>query len=1188
MYLKSLTLRGFKSFADTTTLHLEPGITVVVGPNGSGKSNVVDAVAWVLGAQGPRVLRSAKMDDVIFAGSASRPALGRAEVSLTIDNASGMLPIDVAEVTISRTLFRTGASEYAVNQVPCRLLDIQELLSDSGVGRTQHVIVGQGQIDAVLEARPEERRAVIEEAAGILKFRRRKEKAERRLASTEANLVRLTDLAREARRQLRPLERQAEAARRHGELVAELGAIRLHLAGRELVTLAARRAANEDSRASLGAEEAEARAGQRAVDAELDAAQRSLVTAGTDGSAEVWGRAERLREQARGLTAVLAERRRGAVRDRAAAMDETVVASLEEEAWRLRRELEAAEGASALLAPDVERLAGAEAALAEEVDALEASDGAAVAGGAPSPVDRAREARTELALVRSAVERGDAECARTRLRATALAERKQRVTAERDELVGRLVGARRELIRAQAGHGAAAAEVARAEVARSEAEVQLRAADGQRHSWTARADALAAALDEARARAGVERLADVAEVVATLPELVDVDPGWEAAFEAAAGAALGAVVVGGDHEVVRRCLARLRDDGAGVVLGVGTEPSVREPWASEPASTELSSHDVATGEATSEAATAGERVRSHVHPRRCEVAPLLDRLLGPAVCVGGTGPHAWHDALDVVVSHPGAVVVTLAGDRFAPDGWRVGDQAAGPTSGVLEEARRRVASATTEAEQAEADMERARAALDCARAAEAGAARRAQDEQATVVGTDAAVARVTREVETVAAEIDDVGRQLASLQEAVARDRRRVHELEEVLPALESAEADATARRRELEVARRRCDERAAALRALRSDVEVRASALVDRRCWLRQRLDEVDRRLAGNLAARAQAEARRVELDRRLVAIDRLSALVDERGGRLEEILVAGRERRRLEVERARARSQHLEGLRGRRVELEQHLEALRARRTRAEMEAQELSLRTDAALETLRRDFDVEPEAAALAGCPPLPEGVGALARSRELEREARLLGPINPLALEEAVALRERQEFLDSQLDDVKASRRELAKVIRTVDAEIVDVFVAAFADVAENFSRLFSLLFPGGQGSLELTDPANPLGTGIRVRARPAGKNVRSISLLSGGERSLTALAYLFAVFRSRPSPFYVLDEVEAALDDVNLHRFLDLVGEFRREAQLLIVSHQQRTMETADVLYGVTMAPGGTSGVVSERAAAAIG
>src|SRR3954464_6649384 len=229
MFLKALTIKGFKSFAEATTLEMEPGVTVVVGPNGSGKSNVVDAIGWVLGAQAPSSVRSQKMDDGIFAGSSNRPALGRAEVALTIDNSAGLLPIEFGEVTIARTLFREGDSEYSINGVPCRLLDIQELLSDTGVGRQQHTIISQGQIDAVLNARAEDRRLIIEEAAGVLKFRRRKEKAERRLASTEGNLTRVQDLLREVRRQLRPLEKQAHAARRHGSLVAELQRLRIHV-----------------------------------------------------------------------------------------------------------------------------------------------------------------------------------------------------------------------------------------------------------------------------------------------------------------------------------------------------------------------------------------------------------------------------------------------------------------------------------------------------------------------------------------------------------------------------------------------------------------------------------------------------------------------------------------------------------------------------------------------------------------------------------------------------------------------------------------------------------------------------------------------------------------------------------------------------------------------------------------------
>src|SRR3989440_9266918 len=323
MFLKSLTLKGFKSFADTTTLELEPGVTVVVGPNGSGKSNIVDAVAWVLGAQAPRAIRSSKMDDVIFAGSAKRQALGRAEVSLTIDNSAGLLPIEFNEVTVTRTLFRSGDSEYAINGVPCRLLDVQELLSDSGVGRQQHVIVSQGQLDSVLNAQPTDRRLIIEEAAGVLKYRRRREKAQRRLESTEGNLLRLQDLLREVRRQLRPLEKQAEAARRHGDLVAELQTLRRHQSGRELSSLEARLAAIARSRGELTSADQETRAALSRPDTDVMAAEAALSAAtagrGVDEESEALLRAQGLRERARGLSALLVERRRSVERDRQAA-----------------------------------------------------------------------------------------------------------------------------------------------------------------------------------------------------------------------------------------------------------------------------------------------------------------------------------------------------------------------------------------------------------------------------------------------------------------------------------------------------------------------------------------------------------------------------------------------------------------------------------------------------------------------------------------------------------------------------------------------------------------------------------------------------------------------------------------------------------------------------------------------------
>ena len=385
--------------------------------------------------------------------------------------------------------------------------------------------------------------------------------------------------------------------------------------------------------------------------------------------------------------------------------------------------------------------------------------------------------------------------------------------------------------------------------------------------------------------------------------------------------------------------------------------------------------------------------------------------------------------------------------------------------------------------------------------------------------------------------------------------------------------------------ARSRLEEQAADVGARRSDLEVRTAATTERRQFLTSRLSEVESRLEGAAAERSAAEARRLELDRTQTALDRLAALVTERSALIEERLTDFRERRRRQSEAARGVAAQLDDLRQRRAAEEKALTEQRERLQRAEIDHAEVEMRIEAAVEALRRDLDTEPDVAVAAERPELPDGSNPAARIRELERELRIMGPINPLALEEYEALQERHEFLQQQLDDVKESRRELAKVIRAIDTEIISVFAAAFADVAANFESLFSTLFPGGQGSLKLTDPENLLSTGIEVEAKPSGKNVRKLSLLSGGERSLTALAYLFAVFRSRPSPFYVMDEVEAALDDVNLHRFLGLVAEFRDEAQLVIVSHQKRTMEAADCLYGVSMQPGGSSKVVSEKVAA---
>ena len=1166
MFLKSLSLKGFKSFAEHTVLEFEPGVTVVVGPNGSGKSNLVDAVAWVLGAQGPRSLRGGKMEDVIFAGTASRPALGRSEVSLTIDNSAGLLPIDLSEVTITRTLFRSGDSEYAINGAPCRLLDIQELLSDSGVGRQQHVIVGQGQLDSILNSRPEDRRLVIEEAAGVLKYRRRRERSQRRLEATEGNLTRLQDLLREVRRQLRPLERQAEAARRHAELADEVRGLRLYVAGRELERLEGRLASSDQERARLTGEERGLRTRLSQLDADVSAAEQAMSVSAVDGGlADALGHFESTRERARGMTALLAERRRSVERDLAASRDEGVVASLEADSARLQAQLAEVESAGAGLLADADAVAEAETrvetartAFAERwPEAGSAGEGPAPEGGAAEL--RAAELRAALAGQRTALQRDASEVERLRARHSALTERAARLRTDAEQ-----GGA--ELATLTDGAGSLDGEAAAAAGARGEAETRVAECDGRQrdaevrhHAWQARADALASALDAAAARAGAERLAGVGGVVGTLLDLVEIDLGWEAAFEAAAGEALAAVVVE-SASAGREAIGLLHDQGAdGAVLVLGLDLPVPARPDGVPA------------------------VRDHVRSADGRVERLLDGLLGGAAAVEG----GWRDAVDLAVRRPGLVVVSREGDRLGPAGWRTGMAGPGATRAAVEDAERRRDEAASEAAAAVKALAEARSALDEAAGAERAAAAAVGQQAARAARLRDALAHLASETSGVESELEFVSAQLAEVEARAAAGAGEVEALEAQLPGAEAREAaratEASSRNQE----RAEVERLAGAARALRAEMEVKAAGLEERRSVLGTRLAEVEDRLRSHEAERARAAERRVRLEAALVAVDRLSRLVEGRAAQLDVVLADLREKRRVQAESTRSVSERLQGLRAERVEAERELERTRELLQRSSIEEAEARMRLESLVETVRRDLDSEPETVKAAAAPPVPEGTTASGRLRDLDRELRLLGPINPLALEEFAALEERHTFLEAQLDDVKSSRRELAKVIRAIDTEIVEVFAAAYADVADNFEKLFAMLFPGGAGRLRLTDPDNLLETGVEIEGRPSGKNVKRMSLLSGGERSLTAIAFLFAVFRSRPSPFYLLDEVEAALDDVNLHRFLDLVNDFRHEAQLLVVSHQKRTMEAADCLYGVTMQSGGSSKVVSERLRAGV-
>ncbi len=1245
MFLKSLSLKGFKSFAEAATLEFEPGVTVVVGPNGSGKSNIVDAVAWVLGAQGARALRGAKMEDVIFAGTAKRTGLGRAEVSLTIDNSAGLLPIEFSEVRLTRVLWRSGESEYSINGAPCRLLDLQELLSDTGVGRQQHTIISQSQLDSILSARPEERRAVIEEAAGISKHRRRKERAERRLEATEADLLRAQDLLKEVRRQLRPLERQAEAARRHAGVVQELAALRRYLYGRELAGLQGRLRATGELRARLGAETEAALealvAGQEAV----ATAERSLADARSAAEvadvAELVSAAEGLRARAAGTVALLKERARRAERERAANLDGDLVSSLEAEAASLAAQLEATDQEALGLLPREAELVEAEADLARESEAVQAllerlqaeaeasprQEAGAVAGAVeglvatrgPEPVagpgaeeptgtppaQRATEVRAELSALGRSVEQAQAEAGRLEARSGQLEGRLHRLRSELEGAEAALAGAAGEAPGLDEAARSAAAVLAQAQEQAAQAEQARRDADAEQNRWSARAEALAQALDEARARAGARRLAGLPGLVGALVELVELDEGLGAAFEAAAGEALSAVLMDSEASA-RSALGHLASQGAtGAVIALsGGQPSGGQPTGGDghaewrpPAGPSL---------------PAGARwLRPGARSAQPAVPALLDRLLERAVVVEGD----WTAALDLALARPELVVVTQAGDRCAGGIWATGAHGTGATGAALEEARSALVAARAGAAQAASAQQQARSALELARSAHEASRRRLAENRALESSSAAARDRAVGDLGEVEAELASLSSQRADLGRRLQTEQARRTELTALLPELDQAAeqerrraaAEREEQRRRLEAereeqrrraqaereeqarraaeeraARNRLAERASAVAVLRRDLEVRATGVEERRALLVSRLQEVERRLHGHLAQREQAALRRAELDAVAVAVARLETWTVGRTELLAGALDRLREQRRYQTEQLREATELLDTRRRELAAAERALAGANEQTAKAELEQAQLQGRLEALSETVQRDLECSPEELEGAECPELAEGVTPNSRARDLERELRLMGPVNPLALEEHAELAERHKFLEAQLADVTSARRELAKVIRAVDAEIISVFKSAYDDVAANFSGLVATLFPGGQGSLSLTDSANILESGVEVEVRPVGKNVRRLSLLSGGERSLVALAFLFAVFRSRPSPFYMMDEVESALDDVNLHRFLDLVNEFRAEAQLLIVSHQKRTMEAADCLYGVSMPPGGSSVVVSQK------
>ncbi|SDJ27544.1 condensin subunit Smc [Frankineae bacterium MT45] len=1193
MHLKSLTLRGFKSFASATTLRFEPGITAVVGPNGSGKSNVVDAIAWVLGEQGAKALRGGKMEDVIFAGTAGRAPLGRAEVTLTIDNVDGKLPIDYTEVSITRRMFRDGASEYEINGESARLLDIQELLSDSGIGREMHVIVGQGQLDAVLQARPEDRRGFIEEAAGVLKHRKRKEKAIRKLDAMQANLTRLADLTSELRRQLKPLGKQAEIARRAAGVQAELRDSRLRMLADDLATLRVeldREVADEESirahRAQVEGDLTQLRAREAELESTL-AADAPLVTR----TQETWYRLSALEERFRGTASLAAERARhlGAEPDqdrrgRDPEAMEAEAAKVREEEEGLQSELDAARAALTAVVADRQeqerQLSAAEQALVVAARAIaDRREGLARLTGQVNAL-RARSTAAAQEIERLNLAAGQA-----RDRAEAAQAQLHQVHAE----VGALDEGEVDL---DEQHEIAVAAFEEIDVRVNELTEAFRTAERDASTWSTRRDALALGLNRKDgAGALLAAGAELPGVLGSVAALLSVEHGHEAALAAALGVVADAVAVGSGHDAAAALeLLKATDAGrAGLLIG-GPAPATstgsdRSTWPALPSGSVWAADVVRAPEA--------------LRPAVAEALQL--------VAVVPDLPTAQR----LVASAPSVRAVTAAGDVLGAT-FAIGGSASAPSAieiqAAVDEAAAQAEQATATHQRLGAELNDARAELDRARNAVQTALAALNESDARLSAVAETLAELGQRERSALAEADRLGNARGEAEQARDRDLAGLTELEERLAAAEHIpdESDevgtetrdglrnavAAARQREMEarLSVRTGEERVRALSG-RADQLMRAAEL-ERAARVRQQQARVAR-ARGAVIAKAVHDG----------ATQALAKVVSS---------VAQAQRERDEVQQARVvREGELLALRGRSRELDEQLNQLTNAVHRDEIARAEQRLRIEQLETRAVEEYGVEVHDLIAEYGPDQPTPPSSLEmaeyelaaergeevaapqpspfhrptqekRAARADRELALLGKVNPLALEEFAALEERHQFLATQLEDLKATRRDLLTVVKEVDDRILEVFTSAYHDVAREFEVVFATLFPGGEGRLVLTEPDDMLLTGIEIEARPPGKKVKRLSLLSGGERSLTAVALLVAIFRARPSPFYVMDEIEAALDDVNLGRLIALIGELRASSQIIIITHQKRTMEVADALYGVTMRGDGITQVISQR------
>lgn len=1182
MYLKSLTLKGFKSFANTVHMNLEPGVTCVVGPNGSGKSNVVDALAWVMGEQGAKNLRGSQMSDVIFAGTKTKTPLGRAEVQLTIDNTDGALPIEYSEVTISRTMFRAGGSEYAINGTPVRLLDIQELLSDTGMGREMHVIVGQGQLDRILSASELERRAFIEEAAGVLKHRQRKDRALKKLESLAVNLSRVQDLTSEVAKRLGPLGKQAEAARKAARVQAELADATARLIADAVAQNKEKAGSQTASKEQISAQIADLEARLQGVNTKLNAAKSSFdeVSPELEKLTQTWAELSTLAERLEALE--------NQARERANALKETAeltrtadTSELEKRLDKTREEISEKQAAAAKADDAVtqtqaaeERAKEREVAVRSQMEKLQRAQAdrretlERLRGAVATAASLAEEAAGNLSRMEEALQAAAQ-------RETVCAQELSKVEAELPPGVADgTLAAREEKL---------AAAVATIQAKVSQLSTELGEAREEAAFWEAKREVLAKTLQPEDA-AGAVAKAGLSGVSAALLETILVQAGWEDAIGAVFGKWSKALLTSG-VESAADALRFVRQQSAGqvhllVADGVGTPLGTRNTASLEKA-----------------------KLPDGVCWAKDLVSARKGKTLPPVVAALLTGVAACPDlseARDLVVNGEVAAAVTQAGDFLSATRIVGGGD---PDAGILrraseyDEAAAQAAAAAAAADKADGQLAQAKTELAAAQEEYDAAAAQLKAQDAAAAAATAAVAAAKAKRGAAQAEVERAGKHLEQARAETEKRQAALHEAQETLDASLKAQEDGTDDEPDFSAELQAAMEAVSTAQIAKSDAHIAAHLARQELESLESRAASLQRNIAAEKAAAQAAASRALVRERRrkrsvyvmeqAEAAQRLAHAAAASAQAQRQASTASREQLQTEMETLRAAvddlSRQRTDLKDASMRDEVALAEVNSKLARLLEQAQqecgldETTLLTQYGPHNLVPVFD---EAGETIEHVPFVR-VEQVERKAQAQTELKRIGKVNPLALQEHEALVARHKFLADQVADLNKSREDLMNVVAEVDRQVEDVFGKAFADVRAAFTDIFQVLFPGGEGRLTLSDPRDLLNTGIEIEARPAGKNVKRMSLLSGGERSLAALAFLFAIFQARPSPFYVLDEVEAALDDVNLSRLLGVFEILRENSQLIIITHHKRTMEIADALYGVTMKEG-TTAVISQR------